>query len=309
MTENCAPHEAEMKNKELAMRISVVSIIANLVLSIGKLAAGVIGHSAAMVSDAIHSASDLFSTLMVIIGINISSKEADEKHPYGHERLESVVAVLLGMVLMLTGGIIGYDAVIRIINYKTIPIEVPSMLPLIAAVASILIKEGLYHYTMYGAKKTHSEMLKADAWHHRSDALSSIGSFVGIAGARMGLPILDPIASVVICVMIMKVAFDIMHTSFTQMTDNSIDEQTAAKISKLVLEQEGVIAIDELRTRSFSSKFYIDIEIAVDGSMTLYDAHEIAERVHDAVEAAFPLAKHCMVHVNPYQPAKEILAE
>jgi len=308
MTENTALSN-DMKNKNLAMRISVVSIIANLFLAAGKMAAGIIGHSAAMISDAIHSASDLFSTLMVIVGINIAGKEADRRHPYGHERLESVVAVLLGMVLLITGALIGYDAVIRIINYKTIPIETPTLLPLIAAIASIVIKEGLYRYTMWGARKMNSEMLKADAWHHRSDALSSIGSFIGIAGARMGLPILDPIASVVICLMIVKVAFEIIYNSFAQMTDNSIDEKTAAEISRLVLEQEGVLGIDELRTRSFSSKFYVDIEIAVDGEMTLHSAHEIAERVHDAVEEAFPLAKHCMVHVNPYQPVKETLSE
>lgn len=284
----------------LAMRISVVGVATNLFLTVGKLLAGIIGNSAAMVSDAIHSASDLLATFMVIIGINISGKEADDGHPYGHERLESVMAVLLGIILLLTGAFIGYKAIYAIVNYTTVPIAVPTLLPLIAAIVSIVSKEVLYQYTIWGAKKLNSQMLRADAWHHRSDALSSIGSLIGIAGARMGLPILDPIASLVICMMILKVAFDIIRSSFGQLTDSAVDEKTVRDIRELVLRQEGVRGVDMLRTRNFSSKFYVDIEIEVDGSLTLFEAHEIAERVHDAVEDGFPLAKHCMVHVNPW---------
>ena len=293
------------KNAELAMRISVVSIIVNLVLSVGKLIAGAVGHSAAMISDGVHSASDLLSTIMVMVGIKISDKDPDKQHPYGHERLESVVAVLLGMILMLTGGVIGYNALKSIINFRTIVIETPTILPLIAAIVSILTKEVLYHYTMWGAKKINSDMLKADAWHHRSDALSSIGSLIGIAGARLGFPILDPVASVVICVMILKVALNIMKDAFNKMVDYSVDDETGEKIRELVLAQEGVIRIDVLRTRSFSARFFVDIEIAVDGNLSLFAAHEIAEKVHNAVEREFPLAKHCMVHVNPYQEEYE----
>lgn len=288
-----------------AIRVSTVSIVINLLLSAFKFAAGLFGNSSAMLSDAVHSASDVFSTLIVIIGVNIAGKKSDSSHQYGHERMESMASVLLAGVLFATGVGIGMDGIRKIVSGTAGDLPVPDLLPLIAAVVSIAVKEWMYWYTRATAKRIHSPSLMADAWHHRSDALSSVGSLVGIAGARLGLPILDPIASVVICLLIIKAAYDICRSAIGQMVDRSIDGKTTEKIRELVLSVEGVLGVDLLMTRLFGSKFYVDIEIAVDGSQTLYSAHAIAERVHDAVEAEFPNAKHCMVHMNPYEMTSE----
>lgn len=285
----------------VAVRVSRNSIIVNLLLSLLKLAAGVVGHSSAMISDAVHSASDVFSTIVVIIGVKISSRESDKNHQYGHERLESVASILLATVLAVTGLGIGYNGIQVIVGGTGgRELVVPTLLPLIAAVISIIVKEGMYWYTIRAAKAIQSGALKADAWHHRSDALSSVGSFVGILGAKMGVPLLDPLASVVICIFILKAAFDIFMDSVGKMTDEACDDETVEEISRVAKGQPGVIRLDDIKTRTFGSRAYVDIEISVDGDMTLREAHEIAEQVHTQVEEHFTNVKHCMVHVNPY---------
>ena len=287
------------KAKQIAMRVSVVTIICNLLLSFFKLAAGLLGHSGAMISDAVHSASDVFSTIVAILGINISKKKSDQNHKYGHDRLECVAAIVLAVILFLTGVGIGIGGIKNIISGISEDIAVPGAIALAAAILSILIKEWMYWYTRKAAKKINSGALMADAWHHRSDALSSIGAFVGILGARMGYPILDPLASVVICLFIGKAASDIFRDAIDKMVDKSCDPETLGKMRSIILEQPGVQNIDLLQTRLFGPKIYVDIEIAADGNLTLREGHEIAQRVHDAMEKEFPLVKHCMVHVNP----------
>ena len=207
-----------MDNKnyqKLAMHVSLVTILGNLVLSVFKLAAGIIAHSGAMVSDAVHSASEVLSTFVVIAGVKLSGKASDKEHPYGHERFECVAAILLAVMLAATGIGIGW-AGIRNITGDSSALTVPGGLALVAAVISIVSKEAMYWYTRAAAKKIGSSALMADAWHHRSDALSSIGSFVGILGARLGLPVLDPVASVVICVFILKAAFDVFRDAVSK---------------------------------------------------------------------------------------------
>ena len=287
------------KDKSIAMRVSVVSIIVNVILSVFKIVAGIIASSGAMISDGIHSASDVFSTFIVIIGINIASKESDEKHQYGHERFECIAAFILAAILLATGIGIGWIGVQKIIEGVEGNLQAPRLLALIAAVISIVVKEWMYWYTRAAAIKINSGALKADAWHHRSDALSSVGSFVGILGARLGLPVLDPIASIVICIFIIKVSYDIFKDSICKLIDTSCDKETVEKISKLILNQEGVLKIDSLKTRLFGSKIYIDLEISIYEKKTLEEAHEIAENVHEIVEEKFPRVKHCMVHMNP----------
>ncbi|MGN1164874.1 MAG: cation diffusion facilitator family transporter [Lachnospiraceae bacterium] len=286
-------------DKKIAMRVSAVSIVVNIALSVMKLLAGIIAHSGAMVSDAVHSASDVFSTFVVIIGVHAASKDADEEHPYGHERMECVAAIILAVVLFATGAAIGYNGLnqLRDGNYKNI--AVPGVLALVAAIVSIVTKEWMYWYTIIAAKKTNSGALKADAWHHRSDALSSIGALIGIGGARMGYPFMDSVASVVICVFIIKAAYDIFKDAIDKMLDTSCDKDTVKKLRKVIESQDGVLGISKLATRIFGSKIYVDVEIEADGDMRLKDAHDIAENVHDAIEDKFENVKHCMVHVNP----------
>ena len=287
--------------KKVAMKVSRVSIIVNLLLSAGKLLAGIIANSGAMISDAIHSASDVFSTIIVMIGIHISSKHADKEHPYGHERLECVAAIVLAVVLFATGAGIGWSGIEKIISGNSSSIAVPGMLALAAAIISIVVKEWMYWYTEIAADKIHSSALKADAWHHRSDALSSIGALIGIIGARMGYPVLDPLASVLICAFILKAAIDIFMDAVNKMVDKACDDSVVDALQKCIYSQNGVLGISSLQTRMFGSKIYVDVEIEADGKQTLIEAHDIAQKVHDAIEKEFVLVKHCMVHVNPYK--------
>ena len=291
--------QKNMTDQRIAMRVSANSIAANVVLSAFKLFAGIAAHSGAMVSDAVHSASDVFSTVIVIIGFRISGKASDEKHPYGHERMECVASILLAVVLCATGAGIGLGGIENISRGSYTQLEVPGMLAMAAAVISIIVKEAMYWYTRYAARKINSTSLMADAWHHRSDALSSVGSLIGILGARLGFPVMDPLASVVICVFIIKASVDIFKDAVEKMTDESCDRQIVSGMRELVSSQDGVLGLDELKTRMFGSRIYVDIEISADGGQTLDEAHRIAERVHDAVEGGYPRVKHCMVHVNP----------
>ena len=285
---------------KIAMKVSIVSIVVNLLLSIFKLFAGILAHSNAMISDSVHSASDVSSTFIVIIGMKLANKESDSEHEYGHERLECVASILLSGLLMVTGvgiGLTGIKNIIKSTSGNTLMI--PGTLSLIAAIVSILVKEWMYWYTRNAAKKINSSALMADAWHHRSDALSSIGAFIGILGSRMGFPILDSIASIVICFMIMKAAYDIFKDATNKMVDHSCDKETEENMFTTAISVQGVKDIDVLKTRLFGSKIYVDIEIAVDGNLTLYQAHDIAEQVHLKIEKTYKDVKHCMVHVNP----------
>lgn len=292
-------YSSETEFRNVANRVSLVTIIGNVVLSVIKLLAGIIAHSSAMISDAVHSASDVFSTFVVIIGIKLASKKPDKEHPYGHERMECVAAIVLAMVLFITGLGIGLEAVKNIIHGNYGDLQVPGVLALIAAIVSIVSKEAMYWYTRHYAKKIDSSALMADAWHHRSDAFSSIGALIGIGASRLGYPVMDSIASLVIFVFIVKAAFDIFKDAIDKMVDHSCDEEIEKQIYECVMKNENVLGIDLLQTRVFGNKIYVDVEIQADASYTLQKAHDIAEAVHDDIEESFPKVKHIMVHVNP----------
>ena len=278
-------------SKKIIMRVSNISIVVNVLLSAIKFVVGVIANSGAMISDAIHSVSDVFSTIIVMIGANAAAKDPDQEHPYGHDRME----------LFITGIGVGITGVKKIFGGNYGDLAVPGALALVAAVISIVVKEGMFWYTRFYGKKVDSTALLADAWHHRSDALSSVGSFIGILGARLGFPICDPLASVVICLFIVKAAYNICKEALDKMVDKSCDDETERKMSDLIKSQEGVISLDLLMTRMFGSKLYVDVEIGADENTPLRDSHAIAENVHNAIEANFPKVKHCMVHVNPVE--------
>ncbi len=282
-----------------ANRVSVLTIIVNIILSLGKLVCGIVANSSAMVSDAIHSASDVFSTVVVMIGIRLSAKEADREHPYGHERIECAAAIILAVILLFTGFGIGIDAAKSIIWGESAELKVPGTAALVAALVSIVVKEAMYWYTRHYAKRLDSGALMADAWHHRSDAMSSVGALIGIGGAMLGFPIMDPLASIVIFVFIAKAAYDIFMDAINKMVDRACDEETEKRLAECVLRNKDVIGIDLLKTRIFASKIYVDIEISANGSCTLEEAHAIAYDVHNDIETTFPNVKHIMVHVNP----------
>ena len=293
------PSLTPQQSKALAMKVSWVSVAVNLILSAGKLLAGIFANSGAMISDAVHSASDVLSTFIVMIGVNIASKQADEHHRYGHERFESVASVTLALILLETGLLIGWKGLKTIFSGSYDDLAAPGALALAAAVVSIVVKEWMYWYTRAAAKKIGSDALMADAWHHRSDSLSSIGALVGISFAMGGFPIMDSVASVVICLFIVKAAVDIFRDAVDKMVDRACDQETLEQMTALILSQPGVLGLDLLQTRLFGAKIYVDAEIAVQADLSLQKAHAIAEAVHDRMEEEFPMVKHCMVHVNP----------
>ncbi|MCI8331459.1 MAG: cation transporter [Clostridiales bacterium] len=288
-----------MDRSRKAMGVSFVTMAGNVLLAGFKLFAGIFAHSSAMISDAVHSLSDVLSTLVVILGVKFSHKAADREHPYGHERIECVAALLLAVPLAFTGFGIGGAGVRLLLAGRESEMITPGLLALVAAVISILVKEAMYWYTRHAALVLHADVLMADAWHHRSDALSSVGSLLGIAGARLGFAFLDPLASMVICMFILKAAYSIFMESVRKMMDTACDEETVTQIEKAICAQPGVLCIDQLKSRLFGDRIYIDVEIQVDGNLSLARAHDIAHCVHDAVEREFDRVKHCMVHVNP----------
>lgn len=284
-----------MKNE--AYKVSIVSIVLNFFLTLIKLVAGIIGSSASMISDAIHSASDVLSTFVVIIGIKISSRNPDKSHPYGHEKFECVATIILATLLAVVGVKIFISGIVTLINGENV--KVPSIIALIVAMVSIIVKELMYQYSVKIARKINSSALLADAWHHRSDALSSIGAFIGILGSILGLKFFDPLASIVIALFIIKVAYDILKDGLDKMLDHACDDETIEKLKKIISSNEKVLIIDDLKTRLFGSKMYVDLEVGVDANLSLIEAHTIAEEIHDQVEKEFSNCKHCMVHVNP----------
>ena len=258
----------QLNEQKMINHLSTVGILGNVILTAFKLLAGIIGHSGAMISDAVHSLSDVFATFIAFLGVKLSKKSADSEHPYGHDRLECVASMVLAAILLATGIGIGMSGVKTIIAGDYSHLQAPGTIALVAAIVSILTKEGMFWYTRHYAKILDSAAFMADAWHHRSDAFSSVGSLIGIGGAMLGFPVLDPLAS-------------------------------EEKLADYIRKSRGVERLDLLRTRMFGNKVYIDAEIAVDGTLSLKDAHAIAEDVHHNVEKKFPNTKHIMIHVNP----------
>lgn len=296
---NTMTQDSRQNPQTIVNRVTSIGIIGNVILSLFKFLAGIFGHSSAMVSDAIHSLSDVLATFIAWLGIRLSMQAPDREHPYGHERLECVASLLLGTILFGTGLMIGLSGLKTILAGHHEELQTPECIALIAAVVSIATKEGMFWYTRHYAKVLNSAAFMADAWHHRSDALSSIGSLIGIGGAMLGFPILDPLASVAIAVCIIKVAYDILKDAVSKMLDTACSSEYEKKLADFISAQDGVDRLDVLHTRMFGNKIYIDAEISVDGDKSLTDAHEIAESVHTQVEKHFDNIKHIMIHVNP----------
>ncbi len=286
-----------MDKYKIAKKVSLVTIVLNIILAIFKMIAGIIGKSNAMIADGLHTLSDVATTVVVLVGIKISMKDPDKNHPYGHEKYESIFAKLLSMLLIITGVFIGYESIKLVVSQE---FTKPGNIALVAAFLSVIVKELMYHYTKHYAKKIKSVSMEADAWHHRSDAFSSIGTFLGVLGAKLGFPVLDPIAGVVVSVLIVKVGIDLYKESVKGLVDESADEETVNKLKEVVENTSGVMGIKNIKTRMFGSRIYVDIEILVDGTISVKEGHYIAETVHDKVENSSEDVKHCMVHVEPY---------
>lgn len=286
------------EREKIATRVSVVGIVGNVILTAFKLLAGIIAHSGAMVSDAIHSASDVLATAIVMVSMKFATKSADGEHPYGHERFECIASLLLSFILLVAGAGIGLSGLRKVIGLEEA--VTPGTLALIAAGVSIVVKEAMYWYTIKAARKINSSALKANALDHRSDAFSSVGSFAGILGAILGFPRLDALASLVIACFILRVAYTIFRDAIEKMVDKACSDEFVDQIKACISESEEVLSIDRVSTRLFGDRVYVDIEISMDKDLTLYDAHGYGHEIHDRIEEQYPEVKHCMVHINPY---------
>ncbi|HPE94330.1 MAG TPA: cation diffusion facilitator family transporter [Sphaerochaeta sp.] len=285
--------------QNLALRVSRINIFNNIVLAVSKIGIGVVAHSAALLNDGVNNAGDVISSVIASVGIAAAGKDSDAEHQYGHERLESVAAILLSGIIMVVGMGLLVDGVSSIIKGSYLNRPIPGVLAVIAAIISIVVKEIMFLYTRWAAKKTRSSALLASSWDSQSDVLATTGGLIGILFSRMGYPIADSIAAIIIALFIFRVGVQVFRDGADQMVDRACKEETVQQIRTVILDQEGVRGLDLLRTRTFGSRCYVDVEISAEGSQTLIDAHSIAERVHHAIEKNFPQVKHCMVHVNP----------
>ncbi len=280
-----------------ANKVTIQSILWNILLTIIKVFAGIVGKSSAMVADGLHSASDIISSVGVLIGNKIAKAPNDKEHNYGHEKAETLVSFLLSLLLIVVSLKIGFSALNSLFNLDSV--QVPTLLPLIVSIISIAIKEYQYRITIKIANKINSPSLKADAWHHRSDALSSIAAFIGIGGALLGFKALDPIASVVVALFVAKVGFDILKDSANELMDYSIDEDQEKQIVKIAENTNGVINLGEIRTRKHGATAYVDLTICVNKDLTVYEGHEIATKLEKRIIKEMQFVKGITVHVEP----------
>jgi len=282
-------------------RTSIVIMIWNVFLAVIKLLAGILGKSSAMISDAVNSISDISTNVVVMISGRFSHKGRDDDHPYGHEKFDSMVSILLGVAIIITAFEIGKAAVLLLWGYffQNQSIAPPHYIALFVAVATIVIKEFLYHYTKRNAKRAASPSLDAQAIDHRGDEIASAGAFIGIGGSILGIAFMEPIASLVICGFVMRLGIRVIMTGISQVVDQSAQQKTIDDIVAIVLSHEEIQKLDVCRTRQFGMKIYVDLEIQVNPNLPLFEAHEIGERLHDEIEEKIPDVIHCMIHINP----------
>ena len=286
-----------------ANKVTLQAIGWNVFLAFIKIIAGILGKSSVMIADGLHSASDIITSMGVLIGNYISSKPFDKEHNYGHEKAETLVSFLLSIILVGVALSIGYEASKSLFNIEGIAI--PTLLPLVVSIISILIKEYQYRITIRIAKKINSPALKADAWHHRSDALSSIAAFVGIGGAMLGFKILEPLASIVVALFVCKVGYDILKNAVNELMDVSIDETYENEIKKIAQLTEGVMNLGSLRTRKHGASAYVDLVICVDGKLTVTSGHDIATNLEKKIQNDINIVKGITVHVEPCNSCNE----
>ncbi len=287
-----------------AARVTWVGFFINLVLSAAKIAAGVVGRSSAMIADGIHSLSDFVTDFIVIVFIKISSKNEDSDHPYGHGKYETFATMLISFALFIVAIGIFYSGSVKIyevLNGRVI--ERPTYLALVMAAVSIVVKEGLYWYTIIVGRKINSPAVIANGWHHRSDAFSSIGTLIGISGAMFlgeRWRILDPITSVIVGLFIVGVAYKLARPSIQELLEGSLPKEVEQNIAEKIQQTPGVIAFHHLRTRKNGNIFIIDMHIKVDPASSIVEAHDIATHVENRLKAAFGRRTRVNIHIEPY---------
>ena len=297
-----------MERSREIYKVTLVGGVVNVALLIFKFVAGIVGHSAAMVADAVHSLSDLATDVIVLIFVHISSKPQDKSHDYGHGKYETLAMTLIGVALMAVAIGIIYNGAMKISAWLGgEQLEAPGMLALWAALLSVLLKEGVYQYSMVKARKLDSQVVAANAWHHRSDALSSVGTAIGIGGAiflGQRWTVLDPLASLVVGAFIVKVAVELLSNGVGDLMEHSLPDDVEEEMLRMVGEVPGVACPHDLRTRRIGNHYAIELHILMDGNMSLRDAHNKASEVEDLLRARYGQDTHVAVHVEPLEEAK-----
>lgn len=278
-------------------RVTLVGAVINVVLAVVKVVVGVVGHSAALVADGVHSLSDLVSDVVVLYAAKLGSEHADERHPYGHARIETLATVVVGALLLLVAAGIAIDAVQRLFHPERL--LHPTLLTLVIAVVSVLSKEWLFHYTMRVARRVRSNLLRANAWHHRSDAISSVVVIVGIGGALAGLDYLDAVAAVVVGLMIAKAGWDLAAHSVSELVDTGLEPERLEAIRNAILEVEGVGALHMLRTRRMGPDALVDVHILVDPTISVSEGHQLSEKVRWHLIRNIDEVADVTVHIDP----------
>ncbi|MBE0478984.1 cation transporter [Candidatus Aerophobetes bacterium] len=279
-------------------KVSLVSILVNASLVFFKLFAGIFGQSSAMIADAVHTLSDLITDIIVILGLKYSTQPSDKKHPYGHEKIETLVSLILGIFLMGVGIKIGYDGIKTIFQRPSVS---PTILALFAAVISLVSKEILYRYTLRIGKKINSRAVIANAWHHRSDALSSLVAFVGIAGSMMGFRMLDALAATFLAIFIIKIGVEISAGTTSELVESSVSEELAEKIRKIASHTPGLAGVHSIRARHIGSSIFAEIHIEVAADINVEDSHFIADEVERKIRKNIKEVKEVLVHVEPFK--------
>jgi len=290
------------RSKEI-YKVTLAGGVVNVVLLAFKFAAGIAGHSAAMVADAVHSLSDLVTDAIVLVFVRISSMPQDKSHDYGHGKYETLATTIIGLALMgVAIGIVWHGAEKITAWIGGEELEAPGMLALWAALVSILLKEGIYHYSIIKARQLDSPAVEANAWHHRSDALSSVGTAIGIGGAiflGQRWTVLDPLASVIVGIVIAKVAFHLLRGGIGDLTEHSLPDETEEEIIALVSSIPGIEKPHDLRTRRIGNRYAIELHILMDGHITLSEAHDKASQVEQLLRDRYGSETHVAVHMEP----------
>ncbi|MFW5795516.1 MAG: cation diffusion facilitator family transporter [Bacillota bacterium] len=290
------------KNEEkIIKKNTILTIFINSILAIAKLIGGIFGNSAVLIADAINSVGDIATNLVVYISAKFSKKEKDKDHPYGHERFDSMISIFLGLALLVTAYMLGKNALTRLYDvvFKNGTIPEPIWYTWVIALITIFVKEFLFRKTILDSKIAKSQALLAQAWDHRADTITAFGAIIGIVGAIYSIYFIDPLVSFIISLFILRLGFKIIKAGISQVVDESVNDGQIKKIKELVLSNENVISIDEIKTRKFGLSFYVDLEISLDAKLSLEDAHAISEEIHDLVEDEMADVIHCMIHVNP----------
>lgn len=286
-------------HKKEAYKVSIITIFINCFLSFIKLLAGFISNSKALISDGIHSLGDLVTTIIVMIGIYLSSHKEDDRHQYGHERMECIVAIILSGVLFVLGTGIGIDGIEQIITKSYTNVVIIGNFGIIVAIISIIVKEWLFWYTRSVAKKIQSSALLAEAWHHRTDVVASIGSLVGVVLAKMGYPIGDSIASIIISLFIIKTSIDIFKDAASGLIDKSCNSDILNSVTEIILNNNKILDIKNIRSRCFASKVYLDVDIYVDSNIEINDLYNLINKVNLDVTSQIDIVKGCRIEFIP----------